>query len=190
VVGSGNELSAFAQTDTQSASAAEDRNRLVAMERTVNWTAIAAVGEILGALAVLITLVYLSRQVGHARRDQQIAAIRANRDERRQFFESLRDSPYIHPIFCKIRTGEPLEPAEEGRLRTHLALSWSILFAEWVQSQLDLDGEYSPSFDYSLELSLRNVPGIMEWFHETGTRLYPAAFCSYVESVQRRIEKS
>jgi hypothetical protein len=159
------------------------------LEEKVNWEAIGAVGEILGATAVLITLVYLSRQVGHARRDQQIAAIRANRDERRQFFESMRDSPYIHPILSKVQAGEPLEPEDEGRLRTHMALAWSILYAEWVQSQFDLVSEYSPSFDVTLEIYL-GLPGMLEWFHETGARLYPPAFRSHVESLQRRIEKS
>jgi hypothetical protein len=156
----------------------------------VNWEAIGAVGEILGALAVLATLVYLARQVNYARRDQQVAAIRANRDERRQFFESIRDSPYYYPILCKIRAGEPLEPEDEGRWNTHLSLAWSILYAEWVQSQLDLVSEYSPSYGHTLELSLRNVPGMSQWFQDHGSRLYHASFSSHVESVQLRIDES
>jgi hypothetical protein len=159
------------------------------VEPRMNWEAIGAVGEILGALAVLITLVYLARQVRHGRRDQQLAAFRANRDERREYFESLRDSPYIQPIICKIRVGETLEPEEEGRLLMHQALSWSILYAEWVQSQLNQMDEYSVSFEVTLELSLRTVPGSLEWFREYGTRLYPATFSSLVETVHHRIEQ-
>ena len=155
----------------------------------MNWQAIGAVGEILGALAVLITLVYLARQVKHARRDQQVAAFRANRDERREYFESLRDSPYIQPILCKIRAGETLEVEEQARLATHAALSWSILYAEWVQSRLNDMDEYSVSFEFALELSMRAVPGSLEWFRKYGTRLYPAAFSSAVEAAQHRIEQ-
>ncbi len=45
--------------------------------KLVNWEAIGAVGEIAGAMAVVITLLYLARQVQHARREQQITAVRA-----------------------------------------------------------------------------------------------------------------
>jgi hypothetical protein len=39
----------------------------VAREIVVNWDAIGAVGELLGSIAVLVTLVYLAIQVRHAR---------------------------------------------------------------------------------------------------------------------------
>ena len=152
----------------------------------MNWDAIGAVGEFVGALAVLITLVYLARQVAHARREQQIAAVRANRDERRQWFEAMRDSPYMPSILCKVQAGEPLEPEDQLRWQTHKSLAWSILYSEWVQSQFNLKGEFSPDFDVTLEISLR-LPGMVKWFHETGTRLYPASFRSHVEKVQQRL---
>ncbi len=155
----------------------------------MNWDAIGAVGEIVGALAVLITLIYLARQVTHARREQQIAAFRANRDERRQFFEALRDSPYMPSILCKLQAGEPLEPEDQLRWSTHKSLAWSILYSEWVQSQLDLKGEFSPDFDVTLEFSMR-LPGMVEWFHDMGTRLYPASFRSHVERVQQRLAQT
>jgi hypothetical protein len=67
----------------------------------VNWQAIGAIGETVGAMAVLATLLYLARQVRHARREQQIDAVRSNPNERRDFFTASRDSQYPPAILCK-----------------------------------------------------------------------------------------
>ena len=40
----------------------------------MNWDAIGAVGQVLGSVGVLITLMYLSVQVGHARRETRRSA--------------------------------------------------------------------------------------------------------------------
>ncbi len=153
----------------------------------MNWDALGAIGEIVGASAVLITLVYLARQVGHARREQQISAVRANRDERRQFFQTTRDSPYLPAIVSKLQQGEPLSPEEQYRLNVHYALAWGIMYSEWVQGQLSPVAAYSVNFDVTVELAIRQ-PGMVEWFSDSGERLYPDAFRSYVEKVQQRME--
>ena len=45
----------------------------------MNWEATGSVSEIIGALAVRVTLIYLAIQGRHTRRDQKADAIRANR---------------------------------------------------------------------------------------------------------------
>ena len=47
----------------------------------MNWEAIGAVGELASALAVLITLIYLARQVAQSSRQQNIESSRANSEE-------------------------------------------------------------------------------------------------------------
>jgi len=150
----------------------------------VNWNAIAAVGETVSAVAVLATLLYLAQQVRQTRREQQIAAVRANRGERRQYFESFRDSPYIPAILMKLSSGERLSPEEELRLRLHCSTTWGLLYSEWVHSQLETAGSFATSIDFNVELAL-GLPGMVDWFEEYGSRLYPAEFGSYVSRIQR-----
>ena len=148
----------------------------------MNWEAIGAIGEITGAMAVVITLLYLARQVQHARREQQITAVRANRNERREYFTMARDSPYLPGILCKSQAGEALTPEEEQRLLFHNSAAWSLLYSEWVQTQLDLPGEFATSAQLNVAFMLRQ-PGEAQWFAEFGSRLYPSGFVSYVTHV-------
>ena len=44
------------------------------MESAVNWDAVGAIGEIVGALAVVATLIYLSIQLRQNTRSSELAA--------------------------------------------------------------------------------------------------------------------
>jgi len=153
----------------------------------MNWDAVGAIGEIIGAIAVVVTLVYLATQVRHARREQQVAAIRANRIERREFFELARDSAYLPAILCKVEAGEPLTPEEDRRLLYHNAANWGLLYSEWVQERLGLSGEYATSVQANIAFVLTQ-PGALDWFQQYGIRLYPDRFGSDVDRVRQQLE--
>jgi hypothetical protein len=146
----------------------------------MNWEAIGAVGEIVSALAVLVTLIYLAIQVRHSRREQQASAIRANRMERREFHTALRDSPYIPIIYVKIESGDELTAEEEHRLLQHNAASWGLWYSEWIQTQLQSRGQFGTSQDNTLSY-LFAQPRSLEFFEQHGRRLYPKEFTEYVQ---------
>jgi hypothetical protein len=155
----------------------------------MDWDAFGALAEAVGAAAVLITLVYLAQQVRHARHEQQAAAIRAMRSDRRQFFEGIRDSPHIPAILCKADDGEPLTREEARRLLAHNAATCGLVYAEWVQARLALPGDYRTSFEGNITL-LGSVPNSREWFDHFANRLYPEAFVSDVERIWREYDRS
>jgi hypothetical protein len=68
----------------------------------VNWEAIGAIGEIFGALAVLVSVIYLGLQIrGEARR----ARTESSRERVRRITESLQhwaDSQYVVPMMVKL----------------------------------------------------------------------------------------
>ena len=150
----------------------------------MNWEAFGAIAEAVGAIAVFATLVYLARQVQHARNEQQAAAIRANRTERRQYFETARDSAYLPVIQSKVAAGDALTPEEERRLLMHNAATWSLIYSEWVQVRLGLPGEYATSSKANLAWVLA-LPGSQSWFEGFGKQLYPAEFVADVEHFRR-----
>ena len=146
----------------------------------MNWDAISAVGEIFGAIAVLITLLYLAVQVRQTRLAQRFDSVRTSRTERREFFTAVRDSPYIPPILAKLEAGEEITPEESIRLSSHYSAQWGLIFSSWVQAQTGLPEEFQPSRKPFLFYSF-SQPGCINWFDEIGRQIYPAAFIAEVD---------
>jgi hypothetical protein len=95
-------------------------------------------GEFLGSIGVLATLLYLAVQVRQANRVNALAAVQANRAERRQGFLAMRDSAYWSAVAAKIRAGEPLSTEEELRVLANVSLDYGTLFSEWVNRDIGL----------------------------------------------------
>jgi len=149
----------------------------------VNWDAIGAVGELVSAAAVLVTLIYLAIQVRHSRRAQEAEAIRTNRQERRDYFSQMRDSPYMPVIFARLEAGEPLTREEELRLMHHNGAAWGLHYSEWIQRRLGSYGEFGTSQDATLRVLL-DAPGALDFFDAHGRDIYPAAFVADVNRLR------
>jgi hypothetical protein len=141
----------------------------------MNWDAIGAIGEIIGAAAVLITLIYLALQVRQARKMQLAESIRATRAERRDFFTALRDSPFIHEILEKRLNGEALSYAEMSRLTAHHAVNWGQLYSAWLQDELDISGGHNTSMEANFRFAW-SIPGASDWMEKYGNHLFPREF--------------
>jgi hypothetical protein len=141
----------------------------------MNWDAIGAIGEIVSASAVLATLIYLAVQIAQTRKMQQAESVRASRAERRDFFTSLRDSPYIPDILEKLASGDELSHSESTRLTAHHAVHWGQLYSAWIQDKLNLSGGYNTAMDTNFKYAL-SIPGALDWIEEYGKRLYPQEF--------------
>jgi hypothetical protein len=137
------------------------------------------VGEFVGAIAVVTTLLYLAIQVRDAGRSSKFAAVQANRATRITWFSSLRDSSHLPAIQAKLLAGEALETEDELRLLYHYAADWGILYSEWVQRELGLLGEFATSSELSLEI-LQSSSRAMGTWRGLGQHLYPARFVEYV----------
>ncbi len=141
----------------------------------MNWDAVGAIGEILGAVAVLATLIYLAIQVSQAKKLQQAEAIRATRQERRELFAGIRDSPYVPELLEKLEYGNELSRAEKSRIDAHYAVCFGVLFSSWAQDRLGLTGEYTSRQDANFKFVL-SQPGARDWIDEFGKSLYPEEF--------------
>lgn len=139
-----------------------------------------AIGEFVGAIAVVVTLIYLAVQVRHSSKVAQAAAVEAGRTRRVNSFEGLRDSPYLPVIQAKLVRGEALDEEEEIRLAAHNASVWGLLYAEWVQRDLGMMGEYATQAKMGLALALNSVTA-MKWWELVGTQIYPPRFVEFVQ---------
>ena len=161
----------------------------------MNWEAVGAIGEIVGATGVIVSLVYLAAQIRHSNRqvDEQsrssqlasaAAVARGFADFRRSF---IHDSE-LTAIWVK--GGNELdELTPEERLRfdysaVELFWSWAMV---WLYTQ---QGVFDPIIAdqtmKNLELYV-TLPGIRKWWFESGHRAeYPEGFASDVDTILKK----
>jgi hypothetical protein len=137
-------------------------------------------GNFLGSIAVLATLVYLSVQMRQANRNSQLAAMQANRAERRAWFLANRDSPYLPAIEVKLRNVESLDPEESRRYQAHLACDFALFYSERVNRDVGIAGEYAVSDEVYL-FNFTTSPPHRDWWKRNGRLVYPPRFCDYMD---------
>jgi hypothetical protein len=64
----------------------------------VNWEAISAIGQIVGAIAVVISLIYLASEVRRNTRASQLAAIRSTSDAFNRWIRQITEHPHLTEV--------------------------------------------------------------------------------------------
>jgi hypothetical protein len=95
-----------------------------------------AVGEVVGAIGVLVTLIYLARQIRHS---SQVAKIESYHQGIGQIVQSAM-APDFSTLSAKIENGQPLSPEEQMRsntLASAFIFGHEILLHLYRQRQVD-----------------------------------------------------
>ena len=142
----------------------------------MDWNAIGAIGEIVGALAVIGTLIYLARQISQSginARASQISMLN-------QSYAALNDlivgSPHAISALKSIENPERGSADEDSVLLRHLMYKW---FNLWVAAQMAFsNGQLSEAEFEIYKDDFRNIqnlyPGLMPYLIDE-LRRYPAA---------------
>ena len=93
---------------------------IVARGSVMNWEAITAMGSILGGLAILASLVYLSIQVSQAQRIAKLQASQNLNDMFNQSFALIVSSPELARQLHRLELGEEITDAEFVQVRAYL----------------------------------------------------------------------
>ena len=67
----------------------------------MNWEAISAIGQIVGALAVVISLIYLAREVRRNTRASRLTAMRSMSDAFNRWVQQLAVHPHLTEVFYR-----------------------------------------------------------------------------------------
>jgi hypothetical protein len=99
----------------------------------VNWEAIGAVSELLGAIAVFVTLAYLAVQVRHAREDVRRSISQSRADAQREVHKGYRD-PLVTTAMVRVFERERARRGAVPRpsFMTHAMERWEISWEEAV----------------------------------------------------------
>jgi hypothetical protein len=84
----------------------------------LNWDAIGAVGEILGALAVVITLVYLAKQLRENTTSNRISSSWAMMQSFNSMHETMVSAPQFSEAAIRAFNEQELTPAEQGQINS------------------------------------------------------------------------
>ena len=153
----------------------------------MNWDAIGAVGEILGAVGVIVTLVYLATQIKHNTKTARSATRQAISDSTAGMLTDLTKDADMGDILVRSFNGEPLNKLESFRLHARCYRDFKHYENFFYQKREGLlpDDEW-PGFKENLKLILSASAYREYWALEKS--LYSEAFQSEVTAVLKDLE--
>ncbi len=119
----------------------------------MNWEAIGAIGEILGAIAVIGTLAYLAVQVRHLKSELHVSSFRDMTESFAGVSNSVATSPELAAALEKANAGESLTPVEIRMLDSHF-ISWMNAF-ELLYTQVSTE---------AIEIQQVTIAGVLTTF--------------------------
>ena len=144
----------------------------------MNWEAIGAIGQVLGSVAVFVTLGYLAVQVKHARQTGQRALSQGRGEALRELFNQKPDERMngllmkadaafggqVHPFVEALIERAGMTEEEAMLTMLNLVLWWNY----FIQIIPNAD-ELPPMERHQFEVPLRNYgrPGVFRLFYET-----------------------
>ena len=168
----------------------------------MNWQAIGAVGEIGGAVGVILTLIYLAKQIRHnsnsldrANEFAQASSVSQLCGLFETMFASISNDPQFAAIYRKALEGESIDPVESVQFT-----AWVNRFLSWIENNF-VQHRLSLGFDAYTEESAGEmlrpyiaqfiaVGVVREWWAREGQHLYSKELIDYVESSISEYESS
>ncbi len=131
----------------------------------MNWDALGAVGEIVGAFAVVVTLIYLANQIRSQNRESRIASVHELSVAFRGAIMSFQN-PNLADVFVRAKTGF-LELSEPERLQfismiQQIFRVWEDAYYQYQENRLDERIWKSMVVQFSFYLSLDGVCRVWE----------------------------
>ena len=106
----------------------------------MNWEAIGAVGEIVGALAVVFSLIYLATQIRVQNTEAKVASVHDIKEAYRQTIAGLLDKEIAEIHIKALDDTDSLTDVERLRLIAlyqSMYRVWEEAFFQWTEGRLD-----------------------------------------------------
>jgi hypothetical protein len=147
----------------------------------MNWEAIGAVGEVLAAAGVIISLLYLAVQIRGDARAKRAATAHDQAVASRDVLLSIANNPGLADLlFRGIRDFAALEGAELPRFSSllgHMCRNWEDAFFQWTEGHLDL--RLWHGFEASID-DFFSYPGLQAWW-KTRSHWHAEQFQALIE---------
>ena len=152
------------------------------MDHAVNWEAISAIGQLVGALAVVISLLYLAREIRSNARSARMASV----GTLNRLLGQIATHPHLAEVWNRgIRDWDSLEGPDLHTFNTFMLQLFHI-FKELYYQQLE--GHLDPRLWHEVETPMRDMinrfPGIQAWWRST-SNWFSQEFVNYVNQLQQ-----
>ena len=157
----------------------------------MNWEAISSLSELIGAVAVVISLIYVAieiRQNTKATRFQTTQQLISANAEANYLISS--DTELASIMRKGLMDRSSLDEEEEIRFNTWLISSFKqfdFAYHQFVSGELDK--QFWETMDYELPIWVASLPGIAEWWDQDKQRLTPG-FVEYIEKRAAEVKPS
>ena len=149
----------------------------------MNWEAAGAIGEIIGALAVFLTLIYLALQIRQNTKAVQASAVDASISKVTSVRQSMYESAEIAGIYIA-GIANPDDLDELSRTRFRLLMHNILLSISNIYSQTNFAGLSSSMWESQLVLLRRVItsPG-GQWFWKEYQLEFDETFRGQIEEI-------
>lgn len=145
----------------------------------MNWEAVAAIGEIIGAGAVVASLVYLAAQIRHANRSSQAQTSQSMIEMVRQEILSVAEPPEIWTAF----TRDEISFEQKLKLHQWLVAAMRQREYEWIsQNRGGTDPEMFEAYAGIIPVLL-GTERTRRWWAYYGPILFDPGFQSFVDGI-------
>ena len=151
----------------------------------MNWEAISAIGQIVGALAVVISLIYLAREVRSSAHATQLASRHSMEDIFIRWSQQLADNQNLRELYYRgLHDFESLE----GSDLVGFAQVMLQLFRAYEEAYYGhLEGDVDPRLWRGWEAAMRDIngyPGVQAYWRSR-SHWYSEEFAKYINQLQQ-----
>ena len=149
----------------------------------MDWEAAGAIGEIIGALAVFLTLIYLATQIRQNTKAVQASAVDASISKVTSVRQSIYENAEVAGIYVK-GTANPDDLDEESRFRFRVLMHNIFLAISNIYSQTSFAGLSTSTWESQLVILTRVVttPG-GRWFWKEYRLEFDDTFREQVDTI-------
>ena len=149
----------------------------------MNWDAVGAIGEVVGGLGVIVTLLYLSLQVRASTVASRVESKLAASQMYGEFLGKLIEHPEINDVFVRGRGDfESLSTEETYRFSNMALQSFSLFSAGHFQYSHQTLSESDWYENLSMIRFWLRGKGCRQWWAKVGKYMYGPDFVSFVEA--------
>lgn len=147
----------------------------------MTWEAAGAIGEIVGALGVIASLLYVARQLGASNKASAIESKLATSRMHSDFIGSLIENPELDELLFKGISGlETLSDRDYRRFSNMALQAFTFFSAGYFQLKAGtMDRDEWTESEEIIRFWLGGKGG-REWWQKVGRQRFSARFCSYI----------
>jgi hypothetical protein len=152
----------------------------------MNWEAISAIGQIVGAIAVVISVLYLAREVRRNARATRFAAMRSTLDAFNRLAEQIAEHPDVAEVWIRgVYDYESLEGVDRTRFNSRMHQIFRNVEDAYHQH---LDGHLDPRVWRGIEVVMREAntaPGVQAWWRSHSHWFGGEEFAKFINQLQQ-----